>query len=279
VEKDIFIRWISRALFAHKQSWCFIAIIRFLSCRNTPLAPCAVLFVALALSTRKLALVAITVPSRWVLIDLIISQSTACEALGIGCIQHLMSRCTFSTSRSISFLTIIFTGRAALVALSADLVFISVGGPACWAQTQTLRVFVFVVLICLVEQFGWCLLQLRPQWLWLFSQGICVRLSWLQVDSLMKIFQGTGRPALGAVALIHFVVDRVACWRLLAILAWAQALQNWDQLVALDHVHDILLWLCLISWINDELVGLEFESYSTPIVQRVLELDLDGHWA
>lgn len=288
MEKDIFIRWISRALFAHKQSWCFIAIvfkwwfwIIWSSKWNTPLAPCAVLFVALALSTRKLALVAITVPSRCVLIDLIISQSTACEALGIGCIQHLMSRCTFSTSRSISCLTIIFTGRAALVALSADLVFISVGGPACWAQTQTLRVFVFVlvVLICLVEQFSWCLLELRPQWLWRFSQGICVRLSWLQVDSLMKIFQGTGRPALGAVALIHFVVDRVACWRLLAILAWAQALQNWDQLVALDHVHDILLWLCLISWINDELVGLEFESYSAPIVQRVLELDLDGHWA
>lgn len=163
MENDLWIRWISLALFAHKQSWrratLFILI---------PLAPCAVLLVTLALSTRRLALVAITVTiiisRREVLVDLIVSVmstfwTTACEALGFGCIQHLMSRCTYSTFRSISFLTIIFTGSTALVALSAAFVGVTVGGPACWAQTQTLRVFVFVlvVLICLVEQFVWCL--------------------------------------------------------------------------------------------------------------------------
>lgn len=96
----------------------------------------------------------------------------------------------------------------------------------------------------------------------------------------MKIFQGTRRPALGAVALVHFVVDCAFC-RLLTILAWAQALQNWDQLVAFDHIHDILSCglACWIRWIKGALIGLEFESYSTPIVQRVRELELDGHWA
>lgn len=97
---------------------------------------------------------------------------------------------------------------------------------------------------------------------------------------LVEVFQGTRGPAFGAVALVHLVVVIIeTCgrlWRLLAILAWAQALQNWDQLVALNHVHDILSRL-LSGWILDELVGLDFESYSAPIVQRVLELDLDGH--
>jgi len=176
-------------------------------------------------------------------------------------------------------MSIIFACSAALVAPSADLIRISIGGPAWWAQTQTLRVcvLVIVVLVCLVEQFSWCLQELRPQWLWRSSQGLCVLLSWLQVWLLMKIFQGTRGPAFGAVALIHLVIGCIACWWLLAIFAWAQALQNWDQLVALEHVHDILSRR-FSSWISDELVGLEFESYSAPIVQRVLELDLDSHW-
>lgn len=97
----------------------------------------------------------------------------------------------------------------------------------------------------------------------------------------MKVFQGTRGPAFGAVALVHLVVVIIetftfTCWRLLAIFAWAQALQNWDQLVALNHVHDILGLFagCILG----ELVGLEFESYSAPIVHRVRQLDLDGHW-
>lgn len=89
----------------------------------------------------------------------------------------------------------------------------------------------------------------------------------------MKIFQRTVGPACGAVALIHFVIG---CYGIgLAILAWAQTLQNWNQLVALDHVHDVFGRLSCSSY---DLVGLEFESYSTPIVYWVLELDLDGHW-
>ena len=97
---------------------------------------------------------------------------------------------------------------------------------------------------------------------------------------LVEVFQGTICPAFGAVALVHLVVVIIETCRrlgrLLAIFAWAQALQNWDQLVALNHVHDIL-GLHFSGWILDDLVGLEFESYSAPIVHRVLELDLEGH--
>lgn len=89
----------------------------------------------------------------------------------------------------------------------------------------------------------------------------------------MKIFQWALGPACGAVAFIHFVIGRRGLGH--AILAWAQTLQNWNQLVALDHVHDVLSRLVCVSL---DLVGLEFESYSAPIVCRVLELDLDGHW-
>ena len=98
MENVLRIRWISLALFAHKQSWS-----RATRLLAVPLAPCAVLFVTLALGTWELALVAITVASRWILVDLIISQSTSCEALGFGCIQHLMSRCTLNTSLVIAF--------------------------------------------------------------------------------------------------------------------------------------------------------------------------------
>lgn len=223
------------ALFAHKQSWRFISsgIICYVqillqcevfecwlnwNCFNLlPLAPCAVLFVTLALRTRRLALVAITLASCWILIDLIISLSAGHEALRFGCIQHRMSSCTSSTFLYISdsdIRAIILAAEATLVALYADLIFISVGGPAWWAQTQTLSVcvsinklFVFILsnfqFIFAVEQFSWSLQELRPHWLWRGSQDVCVCLSWLQVWHLMKILQGTIWPAFGTVALIH----------------------------------------------------------------------------
>lgn len=273
----------SLALFAHKQSW------RAATCELLiPLAPCAVLFVTLALSTRCLAPVAITVAVCG-LVDLIVSlfRSTAFEAPGAGCIQHPVGRCTYSTFRRIVRLSIIFACSAALVARSADLIRISSGGPALWASTKTLRVCVRVPvgLICLVEQECWGLLELRPAGWRRSSLFVCqwnsFSIDFFEIWLLVKVFQGTRGPAFGAVALVHLVVVIIetftfTCWRLLAIFAWAQALQNWDQLVALNHVHDILGLFagCILG----ELVGLEFESYSAPIVHRVRQLDLDGHW-